>query len=154
MWIIKIIKIKCFYPSRILKEHWSIYSYFLFTNTAQRGLVSIYTHRIRNSKYFSYIITLPNTFYFAQTVANDVLYKRIVYVLHNNTGANDVLYKCIVYVLHNNTVANDVLCKCIVYILHNNTHLSGNLREYRWIKLLCFSSCWTNEKTGKCSNKD
>ena len=136
MWIIKIIKIKCFYPSRILKEHWSIYSYFLFTNTAQRGLVSIYTHRIRNSKYFSYIITLPNTFYFAQTVANDVL------------------YKCIVYVLHNNTVANDVLCKCIVYILHNNTHLSGNLREYRWIKLLCFSSCWTNEKTGKCSNKD
>ena len=26
MWIIKIIKIKCFYPPRILNEHWCIYS--------------------------------------------------------------------------------------------------------------------------------
>ena len=26
MWMIKIIKIKCFYPPRILDEHWSIYS--------------------------------------------------------------------------------------------------------------------------------
>ena len=26
MWIIKIIKIKCFYPPRILDEHWCIYS--------------------------------------------------------------------------------------------------------------------------------
>ena len=26
MWIIKIIKIKCFYPPRILDEHWYIYS--------------------------------------------------------------------------------------------------------------------------------
>ena len=26
MWIIKIIKIKCFYPSQILNEYWFIYS--------------------------------------------------------------------------------------------------------------------------------
>ena len=26
MWIIQIIKIKCFYPTQILNEHWCIYS--------------------------------------------------------------------------------------------------------------------------------
>ena len=41
MWIFKIIKIKCFYPPRILDEHWCIYS--CLQNSAQRELVSICT---------------------------------------------------------------------------------------------------------------
>ena len=47
MWIIKIIKIKCFYPPRILNEHCMMHL-FLFTNSAQREMFSIYTQSIRN----------------------------------------------------------------------------------------------------------
>ena len=43
LWIIKIIKIKCFYPPRILIH------LFMFTITAQRELISIFTQIIRNS---------------------------------------------------------------------------------------------------------
>ena len=67
MWIIKIFKIQCFYPPRILNKHMHLFFFtnstqrehlFLFTNSALRELVSICTQSTATAINFPSIITL------------------------------------------------------------------------------------------------